>query len=90
MIQATSLTAYHHEVKPNLGDRQRLVLDEIKLHYNITNSELANHLNIPINTVTPRVHELRRKGLVIEDCKRTCRVTGRTAIAWKEWKGTLF
>jgi hypothetical protein len=37
----------------------------------------------PINTITPRVFELRQIGLVEEVGKRKCRVTDRTAIAWK-------
>ena len=89
-LQSTSLRAYHHEIEPTLGDRQQAVLDELGRHINRTNNELANFLGWPINTVTPRIFELRRMGKVVEDFKRPCRITGRTAIAWKVWRGTLF
>lgn len=36
-----------------------------------------------INRITPRIFELREKKLVVEASKRKCKVTGRTAIAWK-------
>jgi hypothetical protein len=36
-----------------------------------------------INRITPRRGELLALGLVEEVGKRKCRVTGRTAIAWK-------
>ena len=49
----------------------------------MTNSEIAASLHAPINTITPRVWELRRLGLVVEACRRECRVTGRRCIAWK-------
>lgn len=82
-VQETSLFAYLTEIKPSLGDRQKLVLDEIKKHVHITNSELSKALNVPINTITPRCKELRDKGLVKEWGKRICMETGRTVMAWK-------
>jgi len=82
-MQPTSLQAYD-EVKRTLGRRQRIVLE--KLDYNptaMTNSELAYALGKTINTITPRIFELRKKGLVMEHEKRKCTITGRTAIAWR-------
>lgn len=49
-----------------------------------SNSEIARHLGLPINCVTPRVHELRQKGRVVPAMKRPCKVTGRYVIAWEE------
>lgn len=89
-VQSTSLHAYHSEVVPTLGDRQRAVYDELEKAENLTNSELAGRLNWPINCITPRVYELREVGVVVEDRRRPCRVTGRTAIAWKIAHNTLF
>ncbi len=83
MIQNTSLQAYFQEVRPTLGDRQRKVLWALCERTELTNNELAQILNWPINTVTPRIFELRVKGLVEESSRRQDRVTGRTAIAWK-------
>ena len=82
MIQQTSLKAYFEEVKPTLGKRQKVVLEAFKCKENFTNTELADFLQWPINCLTPRVFELREKGLLEEIKRRSCKVTGRTAIAW--------
>ena len=39
-------------------------------------------LGLPINQITPRTNELVKMGLVVEDKKRSCDVSGRKAIAW--------
>jgi len=88
MTQATSVLAWRSEVKPTLGTRQQSVLDALR--GDMTNSEIALKLGVPINTITPRIFELREKGLVVEFTKRKCRVTGRTAISWKHNNGSLF
>lgn len=96
-VATTSLKAYREDVEGNLGERQELVYNAIKLYStkgsDVTNSELAQVLNVPINTITPRVFELRQKGLVRQAQQRKCNVTGRTAIAWEitgEHQKTLF
>lgn len=83
MLQQTSLFAYYTEIKPTLGERQKVVFEELKKSGQMTNSEIAASLHAPINTITPRVHELRKMGLVKEWGKRVCKVTGRTVIAWE-------
>ncbi len=82
-VQETSLFTYNREVRPTLGERQKAVFRELEKSGAMTNSELADSLNWPINTVTPRVYELRGLDLVVEDEVRTCRVTGRKVIAWR-------
>lgn len=89
MIQETSRTAYH-DIKPELGDRQKMVYDELVKLGDATNTEIASSLHIPINAVTPRIFELRQKGHVSEGGKRTCKITGRTVIYWVVSKQTLF
>lgn len=82
MIQETSKQVYFHEVKPTLGDRQKRVYEVLNGYNDLTNKELASLLGWEINTVTPRVNELVKLGLVEEVTKRKCRASGRTAIAW--------
>ena len=82
-IQPTSLFAYRTEVEPTLPFRQKLIFDEIARHEDVTNTEISHYLGIPINTVTPRVNELRKLGLVCESVKRECQITHRKVIAWK-------
>lgn len=81
-IQPTSLQAYFGEILPDLGRRQKAVLEVFTMG-SFTNAELANLLQWPINTITPRVKELRDLGLLVEDSIRKCSSTGRNAKAWK-------
>lgn len=84
MQQPTSLSAYWNEIQPRLGERQREVFRIITAYGgDWTNSEIAAHSKKPINTITPRIFELRKLGLVEESQKRICKVTGRRVIAWK-------
>lgn len=82
MIQDTSERAFVREVVPTLSERHQRVMEALE-EGPATNTELASRLGWPINTVTPRVHELRKKGVVVEDGKRPCMVTGRTAYVWR-------
>ena len=89
-VQETSRAVYYSEILPQLGDRQKLVYESIKQHSNITNNELSAYLNIPINATTPRTNELVKLKLVTEDVKRPCKISGRTSIAWRVTRNTLF
>lgn len=83
-MQDTSLDAYLEKVYPDLGHRQAVVLHYLRnaggAH---TNAEIASALSVPINQITPRIHELRKVGLVLDAGRRTCRITGNGAHAWK-------
>ena len=84
MIQQTSLQAFTN-VCVSLGERQQRVLDFFYKHkdHDFTNTEVADRLLLPINCVTPRVNELRKKGLLIFSQRRYCFVTGRYVMAWR-------
>lgn len=93
MNQETSKIAYREDVLPTLGERQVAVYDVLeKSGKDMTNLEIAQALQWPINTVTPRVFELRKTSppLVEEYGKRKCSISGRTAIAWTVVRDTLF
>ena len=85
-VQETSLLAYR-ETQPRIGEKQAEVLKVLRAardtDVDFTNCELAYALDWPINTVTPRVKELRGFGLVVLSRKRRCERTGRLAMAWK-------
>jgi DNA-binding MarR family transcriptional regulator len=83
-VQQTSLEAYR-DIQHALGRRQAQVLNVFLNYpsYNYTNTEISRVLKLPINQITPRVYELRRKGLLVEATRRACNVTGRTCIAWR-------
>ena len=73
------------EIEKNLGRRQLLVYRLLrKTRQPMTNREISEALQVPINEITPRVFELRTdKGLVELGCLRPCRITGKKARAWK-------
>lgn len=83
MQRDTSIHAYYDRVKPTLGNRQKVVFEMLRNKDNWTNSELAQTLEWPINTVCPRIFELRKLGLVEDSGKRICKVGGLMAHAWK-------
>jgi hypothetical protein len=94
VVQDTSINAYYGEVVESLGAKHYEILKIFAANYtrNFTNAELAEELRWPINTVTPRVYELRGRDknvpikrdnpIIVEVGRRACEVTGRTAIAW--------
>ena len=81
-VQSTSVIAYR-DIEPTLGKKQQLIFGVLGLFANMTNNELARYLDWQINTVTPRVFELRKLGLIEEGERRPCDVSGRLSIAWK-------
>jgi hypothetical protein len=48
----------------------------------MSNMEIAERLKKPINTITPRVFELRQKGRVKNCGTARCPVTGKTVNVW--------
>jgi predicted ArsR family transcriptional regulator len=78
MIQATSLISYY-EILNKLGDRQKEVLLGLK-HLGIANNlQISRYLGLPINSITPRMVELRKRGIVIYHHTSACPVTGRAS-----------
>ena len=82
MIQSTSINAFE-EVNKTLGERQKVVYDALKHLKQANNKMIADKLNYPINSITPRVHELRNKKLVGVAFQGPDLNTGRKTIYWK-------
>lgn len=80
-VRDTSREAYA-SIVGELTERQAAVLAVLERGKPLTNNEIAAELAWPINTVTPRVHELRSLKRVYDAGKRKCRVTGRKAYQW--------
>jgi len=81
-VQDTSLKAFF-EIQKKLGYVQRQVMIAIQQHPGRTNNELADILDKPINRITPRVLELRKKGYVIDAGKKIDPVTRKLAHSWR-------
>tara|TARA_R100001530_G_C4302453_1_gene150854 strand:- start:43 stop:297 length:255 start_codon:yes stop_codon:yes gene_type:complete len=65
MIKQHSLEAWI-DICTELGRRQKEVLEGVKRLKLCTRLDLSDHLNKPINSITPRVNELMRKNLLVE------------------------
>ena len=79
--QATSTEAYKYASR-TLGKRQQEVLECIRKYGPVTNYDIARILMKEINTITPRVKELRDKVLV-EQAGSKITNTGRRSITWQ-------
>jgi predicted transcriptional regulator len=76
-VQVTSLISYY-EVLNTLSRRHKEVLLAMK-HLGIANNLMVSRcLNLPINSVTPRMNELRHKGIVIYYDTHACPITKRS------------
>lgn len=83
-MQQTSWQVYQTEIKPNINAKQQVVLRALRRAKRpVCNQELSNELNQAINTITPRVLELRQKGVVEEAYRAIYPATNRKVIYWK-------
>ena len=78
----TSLLAYA-EVLDTLSERQTQVYIKIREMKSCNNVMIAETLHLPINSITPRVNELRKKHIVMMDKKDICPFTGRLTCYWR-------
>ena len=78
----TSLLAYA-DVLEELGERQTQVYCVIRNLKSCNNQMIANFLHLPINSITPRVNELRKKHIVMMDKKELCPYTKRLTCYWR-------
>ena len=81
MIQNTSLEAYK-VLQPELGKMQVMIYNVLKVYPNSSNHDISEILDKPINSITPRVKELRDKGLVICTSHKTDPSTNRRVMCW--------
>lgn len=82
MIQQTSIEAFQ-EYMPKLAVRQWMVYATLKQMGEASNTMISKRIGLPINQVTPRIHELREKGVVTLSKKDTCPVTLKTVLFWR-------
>jgi len=82
MIQETSLMAYDM-ILEDIGTRQLEVYNGFKKLGYATNTMVAKEINLPINCVTGRCLELRKKFLLERSHISRCPITKNTAQYWK-------
>jgi DNA-binding MarR family transcriptional regulator len=71
----------YFEVQPKLNQNQKLVFEALEEIYPATNKQIAKHLGWEINSVTPRILELRAKRKVVKAYQDLD--GGRVANYWK-------
>lgn len=82
-MRQTSIQAYR-ELQPKLSIRQKQVLWFIRAFPNSTDRELTKLMGYTDpNKVRPRRKELLDIGKITESGKRTCKVSGKTALTWR-------
>jgi len=86
MIRQTSLWSYQ-EIKPKISERQQQILDvlvENGEQTGLTDQEITGKLGkSDPNYVRPRRFELYKLGIVIDYCKRVCKITGKISTEWR-------
>lgn len=80
-MQITSLDAYT-KIRPELGERQLRVYNALLERGPMCNREISQVLRMPINSITPRVMELRIKELVRFMGFKHDPITNRNVIVW--------
>ena len=78
----TSILAYS-QILEELGDRQTEVFKVLRKLKSASNFQISKELHLPINSVVPRIHELRSFGIVRQHKKDICPETNRLVIYWK-------
>lgn len=84
MIRDTSASALM-EMAPKINDRHEAILEVLQSNGDgMTDSEITYELGVYPNGnyVTPRRNELMHMGLVRDEGKRACRITGHTVYCW--------
>lgn len=79
-VAQTSIRNYQRmKTTGELGRVQQEIMDVIGAYpHDYSLQEIAQKTNLAINTVSGRVHELRKKGELEQGPSRACKVTGRT------------
>ena len=80
-VQRTSIEAFRAFSEDELSDRQQHVLACLRTGGPASNREIAERIHWPINCVTPRVLELRERGLV-ENVGVRVNSSGRNEHVW--------
>jgi len=81
-MRDTSLLAYA-DVLEQLGERQKEVFRVLRELKTANNTMIAEKIGLPINSVVPRIYELRKMGVVIFYKKDLCPITNKKTIFWK-------
>lgn len=82
MIQDTSLDAYFEE-KKNHNNQKSLITNLLSVYGTLTNKEISRISKLETSSVSGRVNDLRKEGLVTFCEKRICSISGKRVNAWR-------
>lgn len=83
-MNTTSLEAYYGEVVSHKTTMQRKVLELVlSAKRPVCNKEIADKMDMPINSITPRVNELVKGGRMEAAFKAIYPPTGRRVTYWR-------
>jgi len=82
MIQDTSLFARHEE-KKNHANQKALITSLLSVYGTLTNKEISRIAKLETSSVSGRVNDLRKAGLVSFCEKRLCSISGKRVNAWR-------
>ena len=88
MATKTSIQAYK-DIFCELGNRQKQVYDLLKINIPMNNLMISKALNKPINSITPRIYELRKKNLVFHAFTKNCKFTSKQTKYWSVSENSL-
>lgn len=71
------------DIRKDLGKKQFVMLLYMSNAGPMTNKEISQRFGLPINEVTPRVHELRHFGIVHHVADKKDPDTGKMAMVWE-------
>ena len=80
-IQSTSVDSFK-QIIPKISSRQNQIMYILRTYGSLCNREICEIARLPINSVTPRVKELRDLNLVVKKDVKKDIVTDRNVIVW--------
>jgi Mn-dependent DtxR family transcriptional regulator len=82
MIQDTSISALHEE-KRNHSNQKIFITNLLSVYGTLTNKEISRIAKLETSSVSGRVNDLRKEGLVSFCEKRICSISGKRVNAWR-------
>lgn len=78
-VADTSIEAYdEHKAAGKVGAQAHMILGMLEDSRNYSRKEISKLVGIELSSVCGRVNELLAVGLLVEDEKRKCSITGKT------------
>lgn len=81
--QRNTAVESYYSIIDKLPDKRKIVYEALLEIQPACNLDVSEHLNLPINRITPRMNELVNLEVVVESHRGLCARTGKRVIYWK-------